>query len=97
MFNLEKYSSLYNEQKKPFLSLTFTINGLTPMKLDRIRIFAKNISKQNKNLTSSVLSDYGVISNFRPLVPSKIKFFCNLFLFLNELSSNLAQVFKIRC
>ena len=52
------------------------------MKLGRKRVQAKNFSKQqNKLVMSQALSEYDVISNFRtefsPLVPSKMRFFCN--------------------
>ena len=43
---------------------------------------------------SSALSEYDIISDFRPFVPSKMRFFGN-FLFLNELSSNLARNLKL--
>ena len=47
-------------------------------------------------MTLYTLSEYDVISNFRPLVPSKMRFFCNFWL-LNGLSLNLTQGFKIGC
>ena len=53
----------------------------------RPRTFQNN----QKMVTSQALSEYDVISNFRPLVPSKIRCFHN-FLFLNELSSNLTRI-----
>ena len=54
---------------------------LTTMELGRNRVYVKNFSrKQQKIVTSKALSEYDVISNFSPLVPSKMRFFRNFFI-----------------